>query len=116
MVTAHNALPEVGIVNGVGITEGPGTALFSVGSPFPNPGRSMIFPVTVAGTGNFELTIYDLSGRAVETLHSGELAEGSHEFIWNGTCGGSPAPAGIYMAKYSTINGTGGIHKVVLLH
>ena len=65
--------------------------------------------------GNFELTIYDLCGRAVETLHSGELAEGSHEFIWNGTCSGAPAPAGIYMVKYSTIDGTGRIHKIVLL-
>ncbi len=116
MVTAHNALPEVGTINSVGIAEGPGAALFSAGTPFPNPGRPMIFPVTVAGTGNFELTIYDLSGRAVETLHSGELAAGSHEFMWNGTCNGSPAPAGIYMAKYSTIDGTGGIHKVVLLN
>ena len=76
----------------------------------------MSFPVTVCGTGNFELTIYDLTGRAVETLHSGELAEGSHDFIWNGTCSGSQAPAGIYMVKYSSSDGTGGIHKVVLIN
>lgn len=116
MVTAHNALPETGIINTVGIAEGSEPVLFSAGTPFPNPGRSMNFPVTVSRAGNFELTIYDLTGRAVETLHSGELPEGSHEFLWNGTCGGSQAPAGIYMVKYSTSDGTGGIHKIVLIN
>lgn len=115
MVTAHNGYPEQGFINGTGISGESGSEVLTIGSPFPNPGYSMVFPVSLSVTGNFELTIYDLSGRAVETLHSGELAEGSHEFIWNGTCSGSQAPAGIYMVKYSTIDGTGGIHKVVLL-
>ncbi|MCK5115651.1 MAG: T9SS type A sorting domain-containing protein, partial [Candidatus Aegiribacteria sp.] len=116
MVTAHNTLPEDGIIYYVGIAEGSGATLFSAGTPFPNPGQSMIIPVTISGSGNFELTIYDLFGRAVETLHSGELIEGSHEFIWNGTCSGVPAPAGIYMVKYSASDGTGGIHKIVLIN
>ncbi len=115
-VTAHNGYPEKGTINGTGIAGESGDAVFSIGSPFPNPGSFVIFPVTVSGTGNFDLTIYDLSGRAIETLHSGELAEGSHEFLWNGTCSGSPAPAGIYMAKYFTVDGTECIRKVVLLN
>ncbi len=115
MVTAHNALPAEGVINYVEIAGQSNAVLFSIGSPFPNPGSSMIFPVVASGAGNFELTIYDLSGRAVETLHAGELAEGSYEFIWNGTCSGSPAPAGLYMARYFMADGTGGIHKVVLI-
>ena len=115
MVTAHNALPKQGFINGTGIAGEPSVAIYSIGTPFPNPGKSMVFPVTASGSGNFELTIYDLSGRAVETLYSGELAEGSHEFLWNGTCDGSPAPSGIYMAKFVTPDGAGAIRRVVLL-
>jgi hypothetical protein len=115
MVTVHNGYPERGFINGTGITGEPDAAMFSVGSPFPNPGSSLTFPVTVSSPGNFELTIYDLSGRAVETLYSGELSEGSHELIWNGTCNESHAPAGIYMARYFTPDGAGEIHKVILL-
>ncbi|MCK4807403.1 MAG: T9SS type A sorting domain-containing protein, partial [Candidatus Aegiribacteria sp.] len=115
MVTAHNGYPEQGFINGTGIAGESGSGVSTIGSPFPNPGYSMVFPVSLSVTGNFELTIYDLSGRAVETLHSGELAEGSHDFLWDGTFSGSQAPAGIYMVRYLTDDGTGGIHKVVLL-
>jgi len=114
MVTAHNALPEEGMINGVGISDGP-EETFSFASPYPNPGSSISFPVSIPVTGLFELTVYDLSGRAVETLHSGELAEGTHEFIWDGACGDTHAPAGIYMAKYITADGEGYISKVLLL-
>ncbi len=115
MVTAHNALPKLGIINGVGIAgESPGVS-FSIGTPFPNPGESMVFPVTASVAASFELTIYDLSGRVVETLYSGELAEGSHEFLWNGTCNGSPAPSGIYIAKFVTPDEPETVRRVVLL-
>lgn len=116
MVTAHNALPETGIINGVGVAERDGAVEISIGTPFPNPSTGMIlFPVSLDITENLELTIYDLSGRAVETVHSGELAAGTHEIVWNGCFGDNFAPAGIYLARYVTGNGNTGTLKIVLM-
>ncbi len=115
MVTAHNALPEEGVINGVGVAGGTGAVIGRVGTPFPNPSLgSVTFPVTMGGTGDFDLTVYDLSGRSVATVHSGELAAGSHQLVWDGTSGGAPAPAGVYLARFGGPGGASGTFTVVL--
>ena len=105
MVTAHNALPQEGVINGLGIGDNPeGTLTSLVGLPHPNPASgNVIFPVTLSTGGQFEMTIYDTAGRAVEIIHSGELEAGSHFLIWNT----QEMPQGIYMVR--SIDPTGSI-------
>ncbi|MDP5957807.1 MAG: FlgD immunoglobulin-like domain containing protein, partial [Candidatus Marinimicrobia bacterium] len=50
------------------------------------------------------ITIYDLLGREVKVLVSGELASGYHDVIWDGTNElGQSVSAGVYL--YSVIAG-----------
>lgn len=103
MVTAHNALPYEGVINGVGIEDMTGGIVrASVGSPYPNPAASAVsFPMVLAGAGEVSISVYDIMGRTVDTIESGELASGSHSLVWNV----SEVPQGIYMAR---IAGPGG--------
>jgi hypothetical protein len=48
-----------------------------------------------------ELMIYDILGRELETLVSGELVSGIHEFIWNA----SSVSSGIYFYRLSSEQG-----------
>ena len=115
MVTAHNALPGTGSINPVGVEHGPEVQEFTAGTPFPNPGHSITFPVDLTVAGDFRLAVYDLSGRMVETLHSGELEPGSYSFTWNGSSGGRTSPSGIYLARMVTPLGREITMRVVLL-
>jgi flagellar hook assembly protein FlgD len=54
-----------------------------------------------------ELSVFDLTGRLVQTLAHGPLDAGSHRFVWDGrTEGGSRAPAGIYLIHLDTSVGS----------
>ncbi|MCD4774518.1 MAG: T9SS type A sorting domain-containing protein [Candidatus Aegiribacteria sp.] len=105
MVTSHNALPAEGVINGVGIGDSPeGFVTTHVGLPHPNPTSGhVIFPVTLSSGGNFEITVYDTAGRAIETVHSGELAAGEHSLIWDT----HTVPQGLYMIR--SIDPTGSV-------
>ena len=105
MVTAHNALPEQGVINGVGIGENPGgfNASF-VGTPYPNPAAGILsIPVSLAGAGSLEVSVFDMAGRMVATVHSGELGAGMHTLTWDT----STVPLGIYIMR--SVNPSGGI-------
>jgi hypothetical protein len=57
------------------------------------------------------LTVFDLSGREVVTLASGDLKAGNHSAIWNA----EGLTSGIYLARLSTSNGEVAQRKLVLL-
>lgn len=105
MVTSHNALPEYGVINGVGIGDSPdGLQTTVMGTPYPNPASSqVIFPVNLSSTGNLGITVYDTAGRVVATVHSGELESGAHLLVWDS----SDVPHGIYMIR--SIDPTGSV-------
>ena len=64
--------------------------------PSPSPGPTR-FSIIVPRAQNVHVTVADVSGRIVATLHRGALASGEHGFEWSGRCGaGSPVPAGLY--------------------
>jgi immune inhibitor A len=60
--------------------------------------------------GHAELTVFDMAGRTVTTLHRGELSGGDHTMVWN-TVG---FPAGVYMARFANSSGSVSARGVVL--
>jgi subtilisin-like proprotein convertase family protein len=69
----------------------------------PNPvnsfsGTTIRFNLPEAS--NAELAIFDLTGRRISTLVSGEMESGSHAAVWNGTNSvGQPVSGGIYFYR-----------------
>ncbi len=112
MVTAHNALPNEGHINGVSIEEtATGIVSTSVGNPYPNPATASIaFPVTINGEGNVDITVFDITGRAVKTVSSGELESGSHALVWDVT----EVPQGVYMARITAPGGLTATRRIVV--
>jgi hypothetical protein len=65
-------------------------------SAFPNPfNPSTNIALTLTHTGKARLTIYDITGREVNTIHEGVLGAGEHRFIFDG----AHLPSGIYFAR-----------------
>jgi hypothetical protein len=67
----------------------------------PNPFTSdATLSFSLAERGAVELTVYDVSGRRVATVFSGEKSAGDHAFHWNGVeDDGNRASAGIYFCR-----------------
>lgn len=71
--------------------------LRNVPNPF-NPRTEIKFLLTTDC--NVELSLYDISGRLVQQLHSGHLPNGEQSFIWNGkNQSGVPVASGTYFAR-----------------
>ncbi len=82
----------------------------------PNPANRVTqFGLTLDRPSTVAVSIYDLSGRLVSTLHRGLLGAGSHSFTWNGASDdGRPAAGGVYFYRAST-EGAIASRKLVLL-
>ena len=81
---------------GTGIEEGEGgsTPVLSLTPEGPNPFSGSVqlgYDLTMAG--RTDLSVYDLSGRRVATLLSGELPSGSGSVVWDA----SASPSGVYL-------------------
>jgi flagellar hook assembly protein FlgD len=51
-------------------------------------------------TRDVSLSIYNLSGQRVATVHSGPTAVGEHRVVWNGKSGsGGTIATGLYIAR-----------------
>ncbi|MCK5116566.1 MAG: T9SS type A sorting domain-containing protein [Candidatus Aegiribacteria sp.] len=102
--THHNLYPYVGSasVSGTG-TAGDeiGALSLNLSAPAPNPfAGSTAIAFTLPAAGNMSLDIYDVSGRLVTSIASGEMLAGSHSVLWAGTDSeGAPAPGGIYLLR-----------------
>lgn len=72
-------------------------------NPF-NPKTRIEFSIEQAGT--VDISVFDLAGRRIATVHQGEFAAGVHQVTWNGrTDRGNPAPAGQYRYVLKTAEG-----------
>ena len=70
----------------------------------PNPVSSQAsFSLYLPASGVADVSVYDVSGRALSTIHTGHLGSGSHLFNWN-----VPAEygCGLYFVRASTPSGT----------
>lgn len=84
---------------------------FKLYPAYPNPfNPSTMIEFDLAKSGNVELAIFDIQGRVVEELVSGNLSAGTHAREW--TC--STCAGGVYFARLSTSEFVG-IQKLVLL-
>ncbi len=68
---------------------------------YPNPfNPSTIISYEVPVFSNVTLVVYDILGRNVQTLVSGQQAAGRHEIIWDGRdSNGRPVSSGIYIYR-----------------
>jgi PKD repeat protein len=49
----------------------------------PNPfGASTTFNVNLANNADVEISVYDITGKKVETVKDGEMAAGQHNIVW----------------------------------
>jgi hypothetical protein len=96
-----------------GIAEETGIFLYPT-RPNPSSGSTTI-EMFLPGTRKVHLAIFDVRGRKVETIVSGELERGRHHLGWDGkTSSGAPAAQGVYFLKLNT-GDTALTRKIVLL-
>lgn len=71
---------------------------------FPNPfNPSTIIPVEIPQDSHVDLTIFNILGEKIYTLHSGILKTGRHIITWNGkNQSGLKMPTGVYLLRLST--------------
>jgi len=73
-------------------------------NPF-NPATKIAF--RLASEGEAVLSVFDVQGRLVKTLHTGVLPAGEQQVIWHGdTEQGSEAPSGLYLYRLQTAEET----------
>ncbi len=98
----------------LGVEEGEGWVQDSspmLGSPYPNPARNgASLTLTMPVQGVAELTLFDISGRAVRSLGRESLTPGAHTFQVN-TAG---LPAGLYKVVVETVSGMDAASLVLL--
>lgn len=77
----------------------PATFTLHAAAPNPfNPSTSISFALTDPGP--IELSVLDLQGRRVATLHRGELGRGEHQITWDGrSAEGRAVASGIYLVN-----------------
>lgn len=88
------------VVNRRNPTPEPASDTF-LGANYPNPvnGRTII-PLGLKATGPVRLSIFDVRGRLVRTLHDGVLPAGARVVEWDGHDGhGQAAPSGYYVIR-----------------
>jgi FG-GAP-like repeat/FlgD Ig-like domain len=74
---------------------------FSISSSPGGPVRDFRF--VTAKRGSVSLVLYDVSGRLVSELYSGDMEAGPHSVRWDGTTSsGRPAARGLYFATLQT--------------
>ena len=82
----------------------------------PNPFRDFVsVQLGVARPSRVELRLFDLQGRAVATLHDGNLGAGVHRVTWDGRSRtGSRVAAGVYFLRMDA-DGQGWTRKILRL-
>jgi len=87
--------------------------LLNQNSPNPfNPSTRIDF--SLDRSEDVELAVFDLAGRKIATLHSGELADGQHHVDWDGTAdSGGAVAAGHY--RYVLQTSTGSVARSMVL-
>ena len=86
-------------INGIKDTKNTVMNTFRLFPGYPNPFNSRtIIPYYLKTTSAIKAEIYDIGGRLIKSLYSGQKPAGRHQLAWNGkTNSGSAAASGIYL-------------------
>jgi hypothetical protein len=58
---------------------------FTVGAAFPNPfNPSISARLYIPQSSDLELTVFDVQGRKIKSLHAGAISSGWHTVVWDG--------------------------------
>jgi hypothetical protein len=89
---------------------------FGLAQNYPNPfNATTTISFSIARDGQASLSIFDLLGRRVKVLQSGQVSAGQHSFIWDGRDeSGHGVTSGLYFYKLDTTEGAL-TRKMVLL-
>ena len=74
---------------------------YTLGQNYPNPfNPSTKIKFALPEAGHIKLQVYDIMGKLVQTLTSGDFASGRHEILWNGrNSQGQQIAAGTYIYR-----------------
>ena len=98
-LAAVQAALLVRVEESVGLVPAPGVLMSAI-NPNPVSGSAM-FQLYTGEAGRARIEVFDLTGRIVSDIPSGDIASGTHSFIWNLPEG---MGNGIYFIR-STVNG-----------
>lgn len=100
----------------VGVDPAAAPRMLSLSRPAPNPSNGAAHVAfTLPMGGDVDLGVFDVNGRRVATLASGELPAGEHAATWDGTdASGHRVKAGIYWLEL-THGGTRTTQRIVRL-
>ena len=97
--------------------EDPGLPIFPVfDGPAPNPtAEAARFAITLPGSRQVELAVFDAAGRRIRVLANLPLGTGPHIWTWDlRGDGGERVPAGIYFSRLVVDNRMVGSRKIVV--
>lgn len=82
----------------------------------PNPSSGQVtLDIHLPATAPAIVAVYDAAGRIVAVLYDGEMLQGSHSLVWDGSSAdGEQAPVGVYHARVSS-GGQSSSRSMVLL-
>jgi len=94
-------------LNSTGVPIDPVVAGVFMSAPYPNPTpRGATVEFRIGRPEYVRVTILDVSGRSVRTLHEGMLPSGNHVMRWDGlSTARSEVPPGIYLVTLRTSEG-----------
>ena len=94
-------------ITGLDAPGGSRPAVFELRAPSPNPSTGPArIEYSLSRAGDAELSVYDVAGRHVATLASGEQVAGAHVAVWDGRdAGGRRVAPGVYRALLRTAEG-----------
>jgi glutamine amidotransferase-like uncharacterized protein len=89
------------------IASSPASKCLALSSGRPNPFTSQaFFTLSAAAPERATITVHDMLGRTVATLFDGDLAPGRHTLRFDATQNGLRLPAGRYLVRARSIDGT----------
>jgi hypothetical protein len=111
--TATNSLPTAVFYDNIiwsqtgDLSAVPEASTASLGQNYPNPFNPMTrIDFALEEPGMADVSVYDLAGRLVATLHHGDLGAGEHHVMWDGrTDAGAAVAAGQYRYVLTTAGG-----------
>lgn len=108
-LAAVQAAIAVGVEESAEPVPAPGVLMSAV-NPNPVSGSAM-FQLYTGEAGHVQIEVFDLTGRIVSDIPSGDLSSGTHSFIWNLPEG---MGNGIYFIR-STVNGVSDTARMTVL-